>query len=38
MKSLEQLYFVNGVDQVGLISVSERVGLAVRVADAGAVV
>ena len=36
--SLEQQYFVNGVDQVGLISVSERVGLVVQVAGAGAVV
>lgn len=38
MKSLEQLYYVNEVDQVGLISATERAGLAVQVADAGAVV
>lgn len=38
MKSLEQLYFVNEVDHVGLISATERAGLAVQVADAGAVV
>ena len=38
MKSSERLYFANGVDQVGLISASERAGLVVQVADAGAVV